>query len=1073
MGCGVGTAIFIFASVILLAESTLFDLGKTKELEGVINDDKFIVSLRHIKPRKRSRGMIETLFAVDFPESNDKFALLLDRKVKKVTVETVENGKKRSQHFKVDSLDEDNSIKSLILEVNQNEPGAHATLYLDCTSYGMVALPKTLREMHKTPDRKLEVHHERKYTIEIDGHHRDLRMVLNRNDCPLSLYTNQSKSYDNFLNDDLNNNLNDDPNIQAQQPDYDQYRRGGEDPYRRTSSGVPYRGDIPLVSKLEDSGILQALNLLIERVNFEVKRCEASAQAIDNLRRLIEQCELCKAQPIRRPTCATHPPRCFPGVQCYDTEQGPRCGQCPRGYIGDGYSCNPGRKCEDNPCYANVECRDTAQGAVCGRCPPGYEGDGFSCTRVNPCQYNPCAPGVRCVPEEESPYYRCHGCPAGFTGNGTNCIDIDECDLVQPCDPRVSCHNLRPGYRCDPCPPGFRAEEDSQGVGIEEAAQRTQRCIDIDECQTGRACVPHSECINTEGSYHCGACEYGFVGNQSIGCHEGRGFCPGGSRCDDNAECLNLGWGQFGCRCNRGFTGNGIYCARDTDLDRWPDIDLPCDDKYCRKDNCIITPNSGQEDTDGDGIGDACDKDPDDDGVINGDNCPLIANPDQADSDYDGGDKVGDLCDNCPYVKNPDQSDVDGDGKGDACDEDIDNDTVINDRDNCKTIPNTDQADRDGDGIGDVCDNCPSAYNPGQEDKDENNVGDVCDSPIDTDKDGVPDNHDNCRLIPNPNQLDTDRDGRGDACDTDIDDDGILNNRDNCIFVYNPDQLDSNGNGFGDKCDNDTDDDHVINELDVCPTNSLIYQTDFSKYQTIVLDPYGETQIDPIWEIYNHGAEIVQTVNSDPGLAVGHDKFTGVDFEGTFFVDSDEDDDYVGFIFSYQSNRKFYAVMWKKHAQVYWEAEPFRAFAEPGIQIKVIDSETGPGEVLRNSLWHTGDTPNQVRLLWKDPKNVGWKEKTSYRWFLIHRPAIGLIRLKIFDGESMVADSGNLFDTTHKGGRLGVLCFSQQMIIWSDLAYRCNENLREEIWRDLSPRFQKKVKIDNIGSYNVKSPDVQ
>ena len=54
------------------------------------------------------------------------------------------------------------------------------------------------------------------------------------------------------------------------------------------------------------------------------------------------------------------------------------------------------------------------------------------------------------------------------------------------------------------------------------------------------------------------------------------------------------------------------------------------------------------------------------------------------------------------------------------------------------------------------------------------------------------------------------------------------------------------------------------------------------------------------------GAEIVQTMNSDPGLAVGFNRFGGVDFEGTFFVDTEIDDDYVGFIFSYQVNVYLY-----------------------------------------------------------------------------------------------------------------------------------------------------------------------
>lgn len=53
------------------------------------------------------------------------------------------------------------------------------------------------------------------------------------------------------------------------------------------------------------------------------------------------------------------------------------------------------------------------------------------------------------------------------------------------------------------------------------------------------------------------------------------------------------------------------------------------------------------------------------------------------------------------------------------------------------------------------------------------------------------------------------------------------------------------------------------------------------------------------------------------------------------------------------------------------------------------------------------------------------------------------LRVKLFEGMDMVADSGVVIDTSMRGGRLGVFCFSQENIIWSNLRYRCNGTTSE------------------------------
>ena len=112
-------------------------------------------------------------------------------------------------------------------------------------------------------------------------------------------------------------------------------------------------------------------------------------------------------------------------------------------------------------------------------------------------------------------------------------------------------------------------------------------------------------------------------------------------------------------------------------VERWSDPDF--DGVPDTSDNCPDVVNAGQENLDGDNLGDACDLDRD-------------------------GDNVNDAGDNCADVANSNQADVDDDDLGDACDPDDDGDGLADGADNCPGVANPGQANIDGDALGDACD---------------------------------------------------------------------------------------------------------------------------------------------------------------------------------------------------------------------------------------------------------------------------------------------------------------------------------------------------------------------------------
>lgn len=209
-------------------------------------------------------------------------------------------------------------------------------------------------------------------------------------------------------------------------------------------------------------------------------------------------------------------------------------------------------------------CKNTVPYYTCA-CHKGYRlsVDGHSCIDIDECAISGnnetiCSYGQRCINTHGS--YECkHVCGPGLKENPiTNrCEDIDECQTAPGICGLHTCVNTFGGYQCI-CLPGYKR------IG--------EICQDIDECLSGAyQCGENERCVNIPGSFRCQpTCPQGYraIGTPEsniIECVDIDECAIGISQCPIGSKCINEP-GTYSCRCLNGHEAETQGCDNRRDL---------------------------------------------------------------------------------------------------------------------------------------------------------------------------------------------------------------------------------------------------------------------------------------------------------------------------------------------------------------------------------------------------------------------------------------------------------------------------------------------------------------------------
>jgi RHS repeat-associated protein len=182
---------------------------------------------------------------------------------------------------------------------------------------------------------------------------------------------------------------------------------------------------------------------------------------------------------------------------------------------------------------------------------------------------------------------------------------------------------------------------------------------------------------------------------------------------------------------------------------------------------------------------------------------------------------------------------------------------------------------------------------------------------------------------------------------------------------------------------------------------------------------FSDSQGPAQWTVTTNGTVAIQELNSDASILLSDELLAQDRVEGSFSVQSMNDDDFIGFVFGYRDAGHFYLFDWKQASQ-----PDAAGFAQQGMSVKLVQVASPIREV---DLWPTvSPDPTRVRPLYTN--GIPYDDLREYRFALEHRP--GEIKIDVFDVARLVS-SIRLNDSTYAPGRFGFYNESQEGVRYS------------------------------------------